>query len=89
MSKVGFSALTRVHQRQFDEEQPNRNVFVNSLHPGYVATDMTSFNGPLSTTEGALSSLYLALEPHGLKGQFVWRDCTVVDWLAESLPAPY
>lgn len=87
VSKVGVSALTRVHQKMLDEETPSRNIYVNSVHPGYVDTDMTSHKGPLTIEEGAVGPLYLALEEHGLKGQYVWRDCSVVDWLAPKAAA--
>lgn len=92
VSKVALSALTIIHQRQFDNEPQKRGISVNSVHPGYVDTDMTNHKGVLTVEEGAKAPLYLALEPHGLRGQFVWRDTKVVDWLgglAASLPAPY
>jgi len=87
VSKVGVSALTRVQQHIFDNEQPNRNISVNSVHPGYVDTDMTNHKGPLTIDEGAKAPLYLSLEPHGLKGEYVWFDTKVMDWLASS-PQP-
>ena len=84
VSKVGVSALTIVQQREFDKEEPNRNISANSVHPGYVDTDMTRHKGPLTIEEGARAPLYLALEPHGLKGQYVWFDSTVKNWVADS-----
>lgn len=83
VSKVGVSALTRIQQRDFDKIQ---NTFVNCVHPGYVDTDMTNNKGPLTIEEGAKAPLYLALEEHNLKGQYIWYDSTVVDWLASSAP---
>ncbi|XP_018327903.1 carbonyl reductase [NADPH] 1-like [Agrilus planipennis] len=80
VSKVGLSALTFIQQREFDAETPSRNISVNCCHPGYVDTDMTSHKGPLTVEEGARSSLYLALENHGLKGKFVWEDCSLIEW---------
>ena len=35
VSKVGISALTRVQQRQFDQDQ-RQDLTVNCVHPGYV-----------------------------------------------------
>lgn len=85
VSKVGVSGLTVIQQRMFDAE--GRDISVNSVHPGYVDTDMSSHKGPLTIEQGAYASLYLALEPHNWKGKFVWHDATLVDWLAPTTPA--
>lgn len=79
VSKVGLSALTFIQQRLFDREEPNRNIAVNSVHPGYVDTDMTNHKGPLTIEEGAVAPLYLALEAN-LKGKYIWSDKTESDW---------
>ncbi|XP_063908529.1 carbonyl reductase [NADPH] 1-like [Zophobas morio] len=88
VSKVGLSALTKIQQREFDQENPNRNISVNSVHPGYVDTDMTSHKGPWSIEQGARAPLFLALDAKNLKGQYVWSDATVAQWDAEHPPAP-
>lgn len=85
VSKVGVSALTIIQQTEFDKEEPNRNISVNSVNPGYVDTDMTSHKGPLTIEEGAKPPLFLALEPHGLKGQFYWSNSKVVHWYADAI----
>ena len=41
VSKVGVSALTRIQQRAFNSDS-REDLVVNSCHPGYVDTDMTS-----------------------------------------------
>lgn len=85
-SKVGVSALTKIQHRLFQAEQPNRNISVNCVHPGYVDTDMTSHKGPLTIEEGASAPLYLALDaPQDLKGKYVWCDSKVVPWDSESI----
>lgn len=84
VSKVGVSALTRIQQRMLDSETPQRNISVNSVHPGYVDTDMTSHHGVLTIEDGAKAPLYTALEEHGLKGAYVWFNSTAVDWLGEK-----
>lgn len=89
VSKVGVCALTIIQQREFDNETKNRGILVNSVHPGYVNTDMTNHKGPLTVEEGAKAPLYLALEPHGLRGQYVWHDSTVANWFAPSPPGAY
>jgi carbonyl reductase 1 len=36
-SKIGVSALTRIQQRQFDQD-PREDLVINHVHPGAVAT---------------------------------------------------
>jgi len=86
VSKVGVTALTIIQQRNFDNEPEKRDISINCVHPGYVDTDMTSHKGPLTIEEGAIAPLYLALDPHGLRGQYVWNNSKVVDWYASSAP---
>ncbi|KAJ2939418.1 hypothetical protein O0L34_g10848 [Tuta absoluta] len=81
VSKVGLSALTRIQQRLVND----RDIKVNSVHPGYVDTDMTSHKGPLTIDEGAVAPLFLALDADdSVKGQYVWRDTKIVDWEGEK-----
>ncbi|KAG0723539.1 Carbonyl reductase [NADPH] 1 [Chionoecetes opilio] len=49
VSKVGVSALTGIQQRALDSD-PRPDLVVNSCHPGYVDTDMTSHKALTSTT---------------------------------------
>lgn len=89
VSKVGVSALTRIQQREFNKEKPYRNISVNSVHPGYVNTDMTSHKGVLTIEQGAVAPLFLALLPKDdtlYKGQYLWYDKRVWDWTASSVP---
>ncbi|KAK4882200.1 hypothetical protein RN001_005519 [Aquatica leii] len=86
MSKIALSALTIVQQRQFNEEAQNQNISVNSVNPGYVDTDMSAHTGILTVEEGARAPLFLALGNHSLKGQFVWKDLTVLDWYDSNTP---
>lgn len=53
VSKVGVSALTVVQQRIFDSDS-RKDIIVNSVHPGYVDTDLTNHKGPLTIEEGQL-----------------------------------
>jgi carbonyl reductase 1 len=91
VSKVGVSALTRIQQREFDTLRPGDDLVVNSVHPGYVDTDMTSHKGHLTIEEGAVAPVWCALLPPGVKsprGGYVWRDKQVLDWEG-VLPAAY
>ncbi|XP_023309721.1 carbonyl reductase [NADPH] 1 [Anoplophora glabripennis] len=87
VSKVGLSALTFIQQRLFDKEQPNRNIAVNAVHPGYINTDLNNHQGPLTIEEGAKAPLYLALTAD-FKGKYVWHDCKIVDWYG-TIPSLY
>ncbi|KAI8422673.1 hypothetical protein MSG28_006444 [Choristoneura fumiferana] len=59
------------------------NLQINAVHPGYVATDMSSHKGPLSIDEGAAAPLWVALDAD-LRGAYVWYDSRVVDWDGEK-----
>ncbi|XP_075981430.1 carbonyl reductase [NADPH] 1-like [Anticarsia gemmatalis] len=77
VSKVGVSALSNIQQRLL----ASRNIKVNSVHPGYVDTELTSHKGPLTIDEGAVAPLYLALDADdSIQGKFVWYNKEVVDW---------
>ncbi|KAI5639031.1 short chain dehydrogenase domain-containing protein [Phthorimaea operculella] len=81
VSKVALSALTRIQQRLVND----RDIKVNSVHPGYVDTDITSHKGHLTIDEGAVAPLFLALDADdSVRGQYVWRDTKLVDWEGES-----
>ena len=83
VSKVGVSALTRIQQRELLNDSSRKDIVVNHVHPGYVDTDLNSHKGPLTTAEGAKSSIYGALLPPGtaVKGKYIWYDCQIVDWV--------
>ena len=91
-SKVLVSAVTPIQQREFDKQRPGQDIVVNSVHPGYVDTDMTSHKGPLTIDEGAVAPVWAALLPPNVespRGGYIWRDTTVVDWINGPLPAQY
>jgi len=82
VSKVALSALTRIQHRAFLQD-PRPDIVINHVHPGYVDTDMTNHNGPLTIEEGAVSSVYAALLPPGTtkpRGDFIWQDKRIMDW---------
>ena len=61
----------------------SRDLVVNHVHPGWVDTDMTSHQGPLSPDEGAKSALFAALLPPktDIKGLYIWEDCKPSSWV--------
>ncbi|XP_032525054.2 carbonyl reductase [NADPH] 3-like [Danaus plexippus] len=80
VSKVGVTALTKIHQRLLND----RHIKVNAVNPGYVKTDMTSHEGFMSIDEGAEAALFLALDaPDNIRGEYVWYNKKVVDWSGE------
>ncbi|CAK1603678.1 unnamed protein product [Parnassius mnemosyne] len=77
VAKVALSAITMVQQRELE----NRNISVNSMHPGLVRTDMTHGVGFYSADEAAEAPLYVVLDaPENLKGCYIWYDRRVLDW---------
>ena len=68
-----------------------QDLVVNFLHPGYVDTDMSSHKGPMSPEEGAKSSLFAALLPPNteVKGKFIWKDCSIVEWVSDKPPTSF
>ncbi|XP_075987259.1 carbonyl reductase [NADPH] 1-like [Anticarsia gemmatalis] len=86
VSKVGVAALSNIQQRLLND----RDIKVNSVHPGYVDTDMTSHKGPLTTDQGAQAPLFLALDADdSVRGKFVWYNKEVVDWDGVRPEEPY
>uniref|UniRef100_T1IV60 Uncharacterized protein n=1 Tax=Strigamia maritima TaxID=126957 RepID=T1IV60_STRMM len=88
VSKVGVSALTFLQQKKFDKDE-RKDIIVNAVHPGYVDTEMTSHQGPLTPDQGAEAPSYLALLPPDVtepKGQMVWNDKKVVNWTSKTIP---
>lgn len=85
-SKVFLSALTWVQNREFLSD-PRLDLVINAVHPGYVNTDMTDHKGPLTIDEGAVAAVACCLIPANgqPRGQMVWFDGQVVDWVHDEL----
>ncbi|KAF3788918.1 (+)-neomenthol dehydrogenase [Nymphaea thermarum] len=60
ISKISLNAYTRLLALQLHDK-----ACVNSVHPGYVRTDMNLGNGDLSPAEGAANLVRVALLPPG------------------------
>jgi len=88
VSKIGWSALSRIQQRMMDSD-PREDIVVNHVHPGFVDTDMTSHIGPLTIDRGAQSAVFASLLPPktDIRGAYLWHDNTVLDWVNGPLPA--
>ncbi|XP_054013868.1 carbonyl reductase [NADPH] 3-like [Hylaeus anthracinus] len=85
VSKVGVSALARVHQRMFNSDS-REDLVVNAVHPGYVDTDMTSHMGNLTPDQGATAPTFCALLPENtdIKGKYIWYDKSLVEWTKDT-----
>lgn len=76
ISKISLCALTRIQQKQV-----GRGISINSLHPGFVQTDMTRNVGMLTLEESGKAPAYLALDvDQSVKGKYFWFDKTEKDW---------
>jgi carbonyl reductase 1 len=81
VSKILVTALTFAQQREFDRD-PDKDIVVNAVHPGYVKTDMTEYEG-IFTPEESLPALSLGcfVPPKGQpRGKLIWEDATIGDW---------
>ncbi|XP_061724033.1 carbonyl reductase [NADPH] 3-like [Cydia pomonella] len=82
ISKIALCALTVVQQREID-----RNISINSLHPGFVQTSMTTGSGVFTLEEASKAPVYLALDvDQSVKGQYFWYDKEPKDWRNPNLP---
>ncbi|KAI5651567.1 short chain dehydrogenase domain-containing protein [Phthorimaea operculella] len=76
ISKIAVCALTIVQQNKV-----GKNISVNSIHPGFVQTDMTGNKGQLSMEESAQAPVYVALDvDQSVKGAYFWFDKTQKNW---------
>ncbi|CAG9567625.1 unnamed protein product [Danaus chrysippus] len=77
VSKIALNAVTRIHQKEFEA----KDISINSVHPGYIRTDMTTGLGFFNIDEAAETPLYIVLDaPQSLKGEYIWYDRKVIDW---------
>jgi len=88
VSKIGVSALTRIQQRQFDQDS-REDIVVNSIHPGYIQTDMSGKMGDKTPDQAAVAPSWLATLPENVeapKGDYVWFSKRIVDWIHGPMP---
>jgi len=88
VSKIGWSALSRIQQRQMDHDS-RQDIVINHVHPGYVDTDMTRNKGVHTIDRGAESAVFAALLPPktDIRGDYIWHDLQVVDWVNGPTPS--
>lgn len=81
MSKVFLIALTNIQKREWSSDP--RGIIVNAVHPGFVATQMTTYKGRETMEEGAKSLVYAASTvPHDVpSGKVIcYPDLSLIDW---------
>ncbi|GLJ39655.1 hypothetical protein SUGI_0810670 [Cryptomeria japonica] len=71
LSKIASNAYARLLAEKFSNSEEGKRIYVNCVHPGVVQTDMNGHVGNLNTSQGAESSVMVALSPPGgPSGQF-------------------
>jgi NAD(P)-dependent dehydrogenase (short-subunit alcohol dehydrogenase family) len=76
ISKTALNAVTR----QFAASLKNKGIAVNSVHPGWVRTDMGGLIAPRSLKKGAETTLWLATEtPIEFTGKYLY-DKKEMEW---------
>ena len=75
ISKTALNAMTVI----FSAELSAFNIKVNSVHPGWVRTDMGGYNATKSVEEGADSVVWLATADEIPNGKFIYER-KVINW---------
>lgn len=75
ISKTALNAITCI----LDAELKDTELYVNSVCPGWVKTDMGGENASLSIEEGVESIVWLATEENIPRGKFI-QNKKVIEW---------
>ena len=75
ISKTALNALTVIQANELATD----GIKVNSIHPGWVQTDMGGANAPKSVAEGADTAVWLATEPKIPTGKY-FSERKEMDW---------
>ncbi len=76
ITKTAVNAVTRI----LADELKSSGILVNSVHPGWVRTDMGGRNAAKSVEEGADTPVWLALLPDGGPTGGFFRDRKPMPW---------
>ncbi len=75
ISKTALNALTKI----LDAELEHSNVYVNSVCPGWVKTQMGGESAPISVEDGVKTTIWLATTESPPRGKF-FRDKKEISW---------
>ncbi len=75
ISKTALNALTVIMSKELAAE----GIKVNTIHPGWVRTNMGGPSASKSLEEGADTAVWLATEPKIPTGKFI-SDRKIIDW---------
>ncbi len=71
IAKAALNAITKLSS----EALKNKGISVNSIHPGWVKTDMGGSEAPMNIEEGIQTALWLATElPSNITGKFFHKQ---------------
>jgi len=76
VSKAAVNAVTRVLAAEVEGE----NILVNTMHPGWIKTDMGGPEAPGTAAEGADTAVWLATLPDGGPSGGFFKDRVPMDW---------
>lgn len=85
MSKVALCAITRIQQKQFDQDTSKNDIKISSATPGYCQTDMTGNKGIFTAEQGADTPVYLTQIGDNVPGGEFWSGRSICDWLKEEM----
>ena len=75
ISKTALNALTVIQSNELAAD----GIRVNTMHPGWVCTDMGGSGAPKTVKEGADTAVWLATEPDIPTGKYI-SERKVIDW---------
>lgn len=76
MSKAALNMYTQL----LAADLRDRQIMVDSFHPGWVKTDMGGPNATVAPEEAAKTALFLASRPHSSETGLFWHNQRVIAW---------
>ena len=73
ISKLGVIAMTKIFAREYDDGSPIR-IMINSVDPGYCATDQNNNQGVLPAERGAVTPVLLATTKDFITGRHLFQE---------------